>query len=83
MALVSNEKSPAQDAHHALLIEIKERIRSAQYTVLRPVNLELLPFHRDIGRLIGERQQGKTWDGPWSRRSPPSFPASVASPLLT
>ena len=30
MALVPNETSPAQDSYHALLIEIKERIRSAQ-----------------------------------------------------
>ncbi len=42
MALVPNENSPAQDSYHALLIEIKERIRAAQYAALRAVNLELL-----------------------------------------
>ena len=34
MALVPNEKSPAQDSYHALLIEIKDRIRSAQDAAL-------------------------------------------------
>jgi hypothetical protein len=35
MALVLNEDSPAQDSYSALLGEIKERIRSAQYAALR------------------------------------------------
>lgn len=61
MALVPNENSPAQDSYHALLIEIKERIRSAQYAALRAVNLELLSLYWDIGRLIDQRQQGETW----------------------
>lgn len=61
MALVSNENNPAQDSYHALLIEIKERIRSAQYAALRAVNLELLSLYWDIGRLIDQRQQGETW----------------------
>ena len=61
MALVPTEKSPAQDSYHALLIEIKERIRSAQYAALRAVNLELLSLYWDIGRLIDQRQQGETW----------------------
>src|SRR5579862_2294995 len=61
MALVPNENSPAQDSYHALLIEIKERIRAAQYAALRAVNLELLSLYWDIGRLIDQRQQGETW----------------------
>ena len=61
MTLVPNEKSPAQDSYHALLIEIKERIRSAQYAALRAVNLELLSLYWDIGRLIVQRQEGATW----------------------
>ena len=61
MALVPNEKSPAHASYSALLGEIKERIRSAQYAALRAVNLELLSLYWDIGRLIVERQQGETW----------------------
>lgn len=79
MALVPNEKSPAHASYSALLGEIKERIRSAQYAALRAVNLELLSLYWDIGRLIVERQQGETWGGPWSKISPrisgPSFRA--------
>jgi hypothetical protein len=61
MALVPNENVPAQDSYRALLGEIKERIRSAQYAALRAVNLELLSLYWDIGRLIDQRQQGETW----------------------
>ena len=56
-----NENSSAQNSYHALLIEIKERIRSAQYAALRAVNLELLSLYWDIGQLIDQRQQGETW----------------------
>jgi predicted nuclease of restriction endonuclease-like (RecB) superfamily len=56
-----NENSPARDSYPALLIEIKERIRSAQYAALRTVNVELLSLYWDIGRLIGKRQEGETW----------------------
>ena len=59
--LVPSENSPAQDSYHALLIEIKERIRSAQYAALRAVNLELLSLYWDMGRLIDQRQKGETW----------------------
>lgn len=45
----------------ALLGEIKERIRSAQYEALKAVNRELIVLYWDIGRLIHERQQGETW----------------------
>src|SRR5580700_9883708 len=61
MALVPTENVPAQDFYRALLGEIKERIRSAQYVALRAVNLELLSLYWDIGRLINQRQQGETW----------------------
>ncbi len=57
MALVPNENSPAQHSYLALLIEIKERIRSAQYAALRAVNPELF---RGIGRFIQQLQQGET-----------------------
>ena len=35
MTVVPNENSPVQDTYVALLGEIKERIRSAQYAALR------------------------------------------------
>ncbi len=43
-----------------LLGEIKQRIRSAQYEALKAVNKELIALYWDIGRMIAERQQGKT-----------------------
>ncbi len=44
-----------------LLKEIKERIHNAQYAALRAVNKELINLYWDIGRMIMERQEGKTW----------------------
>jgi len=44
-----------------LLAEVKERVRSAQYTALRAVNKELVGLYWDIGRMIVTRQQGVTW----------------------
>lgn len=45
----------------ALLGEVKQRIRSAQYEALKAVNKELISLYWDIGRMIVERQQGDTW----------------------
>jgi predicted nuclease of restriction endonuclease-like (RecB) superfamily len=45
----------------ALLSEIKQRIRSAQYQALRAVNRELITLYWDIGHLIVTRQEGETW----------------------
>ena len=45
----------------ALLGEIKQRIRAAQYEALKAVNKELIALYWDIGRLIMERQTGETW----------------------
>ncbi|GLI46884.1 PDDEXK nuclease domain-containing protein [Methanoculleus bourgensis] len=45
----------------SLLLEVKERIRAAQYQALRAVNKELIGLYWDIGRLIVERQAGDTW----------------------
>jgi len=39
-----------------LLVEVKERIRSAQYEALKKVNKELVGLYWDIGRMIVERQ---------------------------
>lgn len=40
----------------ALLAEVKERVRSAQYAALRAVNKELVGLYWDIGGLITERR---------------------------
>ena len=40
----------------ALLAEVKERVRSAQYAALKAVNKELVTLYWDIGRLITSRQ---------------------------
>ncbi len=45
-----------------LLVEIKQRIRSAQYEALRAVNKELIALYWDIGRMIVTRQQGDSWE---------------------
>jgi predicted nuclease of restriction endonuclease-like (RecB) superfamily len=47
--------------YEALLGAMKERIRSAQLQALRSVNSEQISLYADIGRMIIEKQQGKTW----------------------
>jgi predicted nuclease of restriction endonuclease-like (RecB) superfamily len=47
--------------YQELLIEVKDRIRSAQYVALKAVNHELIALYWDIGRLIVERQQTAGW----------------------
>jgi predicted nuclease of restriction endonuclease-like (RecB) superfamily len=50
-----------QTNYQELLIEVKERIRSAQYAALKAVNHELIALYWDIGRLIVDRQQTAGW----------------------
>ncbi len=45
----------------ALLHEIKDRIRLAQYQALKAVNKELISLYWDIGRRIVERQREANW----------------------
>lgn len=45
----------------ALLGELKQRIRAAQYEALRAVNEQLIDLYWDIGQLIVERQEGANW----------------------
>ena len=49
------------DDYAALLAEVKERIRSAQYEALKVVNKELVALYWDIGKLIVERQNREGW----------------------
>lgn len=44
-----------------LLVEIKQRIRSAQYEALKAVNKELIALYWDIGQMIVTRLQSETW----------------------
>jgi hypothetical protein len=50
----------ASNDYKDLLIEIKQRIRSAQYEALKTVNKELISLYWDIGEIIVERQRGET-----------------------
>lgn len=52
---------PVPVAYPALLGEIKERIRSAQYVALKAVNAELIGLYWDIGRTIVEHQADDSW----------------------
>jgi predicted nuclease of restriction endonuclease-like (RecB) superfamily len=61
MSLEKTETGSASESYKALLVDIKERIRSAQYAALRAVNRELIDLYWDIGKLIVERQAGETW----------------------
>ena len=47
--------------YSSLLVEVKERIRSAQYAALKAVNKELVGLYWDIGRMIAERQKTEGW----------------------
>lgn len=47
--------------YQELLIEVKDRIRAAQYAALKAVNHELIALYWDIGRLIVDRQQTAGW----------------------
>jgi predicted nuclease of restriction endonuclease-like (RecB) superfamily len=49
------------DDYRHLLMEIKQRIRSAQYEALKAVNREMINLYWDIGQIIVIQQQGASW----------------------
>ena len=51
------EATIATPDYVALLIEVKQRVLSAQYTALKAVNKELVGLYWDIGSLIAARQK--------------------------
>ena len=53
--------NPIPEDYRNLLVEVKQRIRSAQYEALKAVNKELIALYWDIGRMIVTRQQGTSW----------------------
>ena len=62
MAKNSSPLTPhTSNFYRALLGEVKERIRSAQYEALKAVNKELVGLYWDIGRMIVERQDVEGW----------------------
>jgi predicted nuclease of restriction endonuclease-like (RecB) superfamily len=62
MAEKSSPLTPhTSNFYRDLLVEVKERIRSAQYEALKAVNKELVGLYWDIGRMIVERQDVEGW----------------------
>ena len=56
------KKLTLPDDYTSFLVEVKERIRSAQYAALRAVNKELVGLYWDIGKMIVTGQElDKTW----------------------
>ncbi len=53
--------NPISDNYRHLLMEIKQRIRSAQYEALKAVNREMINLYWDIGKIIVTQQQGASW----------------------
>jgi DUF1016 N-terminal domain len=53
--------SPTSENYQYLLLEVKQRIRSAQYEALKAVNKELIALYWDIGAMIVSRQQVSSW----------------------
>ncbi|MCC5608206.1 PDDEXK nuclease domain-containing protein [Nostoc sp. CHAB 5834] len=53
--------NPISDNYIHLLMEIKQRIRSAQYEALKAVNREMINLYWDIGQIIVTQQQGASW----------------------
>ncbi len=54
---MSKQKPHNQDWNYAqLLLEVKARVRSAQYAALKAVNTELVGLYCDIGRMIVDQQ---------------------------
>jgi predicted nuclease of restriction endonuclease-like (RecB) superfamily len=52
---------PTPSAYADLLLQVKARIRSAQYAALRTVNHELIGMYWDIGGLIVAKQETVRW----------------------
>lgn len=47
--------------YKSFIIVLKDRIRSAQYEALKAVNKELINLYWDIGKMIVEQQEKKSW----------------------
>ncbi|MBD2303631.1 YhcG family protein [Nostoc sp. FACHB-190] len=49
------------DDYRNLLMEVQQRIRSAQYEALKAVNREMINLYWDIGQMIVIKQQDASW----------------------
>lgn len=58
---MSSKVKQLPEDYTALLGEVKERVRAAQYQAFKAVNKELVGLYWDIGRMIVDRQAGDTW----------------------
>jgi predicted nuclease of restriction endonuclease-like (RecB) superfamily len=56
-----SDTQPTSNDYSQLLVDVKQRIRSAQYAALKAVNQELIALYWDIGQLIVDRQQAAGW----------------------
>ena len=50
-----------EKGYNDFLIDIKNRIREAQYSALKTVNKELINLYWDIGKKIVEKQEKFSW----------------------
>ncbi len=50
-----------QNEYSQFLVEIKERIRTAQYEAMKAVNKEMIAVYWDIGKRITDKQQQLGW----------------------
>jgi predicted nuclease of restriction endonuclease-like (RecB) superfamily len=56
-----SDTQPTSNDYSQLLVDVKQRIRSAQYAALKAVNQELIALYWDIGQLIVDRQNTAGW----------------------
>ena len=54
-------KSVSKSGYNNFLVEVKERIRKAQYEALKAVNQELINLYWDVGRMILDKQSEHGW----------------------
>jgi predicted nuclease of restriction endonuclease-like (RecB) superfamily len=52
---------PSSNDYHQFFIEIKTRIRSAQYEAMKVVNREMIQLYWDIGKRITDKQKELGW----------------------
>ena len=55
------EATMPEEDYASLFSEVKTRVREAQYTALKRVNVEMVGLYWDIGRMTMERQEEKSW----------------------
>ncbi len=49
-------------AYQQFVVEIKARIRQAQYEAMKAVNKEQLQLYWDLGKMIVEKRQQTQWE---------------------